>query len=663
MSRRQSGFLLLVIVAVAAGLRLWQIDSIPPGFHYDEALEGLEAWRILDDPGYRPAFLIGDFGIPPLNAYANALMFALFRFLGGEAGPTAMRVMAAIFGVLGVLAVYALAAEMRQRDERLPPSFPFLAAGALAVMRWHIHFSRMGIEPILVPLIWAAALALLLRAWRRGSRLTFVGAGVMLAAAMYAYYGAWVIPLLAALAAVHLAVAERERLRERLPGLLLAAGVAFVLILPLIGFFRQHPDLFLLRPSQVAAGDSAVQIDLIANLRANLGMFWPFGATGDLDPRRNLPGAPALNVWLALPFFTGLIIALRRARRPAHGLLLAGGVGLLAPGVVSEYAPHFHRILGAAAPAALFVGLGLAAAASWLGKRLAGTQRLPWAWIGAVILLLGGVVSAQNYFGRWARLPDLYYAFDVGLWEMGRWIALQPVETPIYLSPRSHTHPTLVFAWQAAHRPAPVSFDGRHIFPLNASETTGAELYAVIEHEDFRTPLLLPSIFPNAAGTRAWYDAGGGLYGRIYSRAAGTRPQRQPQHRLDILLGDGIRLLGYDTNPPAVQTGGILYLQLYWGVEAAPEDDWTVFTHVLGGESEEGDIIWAGHDSRPGAGSLPTYRWQPGWLILDEYQIPLPVDMPAGDEYTLEIGLYQPGGERLPAEGPGLRIGGVAIEP
>ena len=61
----------MAVLAVAAGLRLWQIDTIPPGFHFDEAFEGLEAWRIWTDPSYRPVFLAGNFGVAPANAYAN----------------------------------------------------------------------------------------------------------------------------------------------------------------------------------------------------------------------------------------------------------------------------------------------------------------------------------------------------------------------------------------------------------------------------------------------------------------------------------------------------------------------------------------------------------------------------------------------------------------
>ena len=107
---------LFTILAGAAALRLWRIDVTPPGFHFDESFEGLEAWRILTDPGYRPVFLTGNFGVPPLNSYANALTFSLFERFGGEAGPTAMRVTAAFFGVLGVAAIYALACELVRLD-------------------------------------------------------------------------------------------------------------------------------------------------------------------------------------------------------------------------------------------------------------------------------------------------------------------------------------------------------------------------------------------------------------------------------------------------------------------------------------------------------------------------------------------------------------------
>ena len=54
-------------------------------------------------------------------------------------------------------------------------------------------------------------------------------------------------------------------------------------------------------------------------------------------------------------------------------------------------------------------------------------------------------------------------------------------------------------------------------------------------------------------------------------------------------------------------------------------------------------------------------RWQAGLRILDEYQIPLPADLPAG-EYGLRIGMYNAAGEHLPADGAAIHLGMVKVE-
>ena len=351
MSRRVQFFGLLLILIVAAALRLWQINRIPPGFHYDEAFEGLEAWRILTDPTYRPVFLTGNFGVPPLNAYANALMFAVFGWFGGEAGPTAMRVTAACFGILGVLFVYAAAVEVRKLTVprvRLSAAFPLFAAASLAVMRWHIHFSRIGIEPVIVPVIWGGAIWLLLRGWRTGRWPDFALCGIMLAAGIYAYQQAWITPLLMVLIASHLLISLRSShhqtvtnlsipdrpashsfirdfITRRWLGLVIATVAAALLVAPLAWFFWQNPDLLLKRPAQLyVAGHPrhAAPTTVWHNLWVMAKMFGPFGTPGDPDPRRNIPGAPALNFWLAIPFYLGLIMAAWRIRRPAYSLAI-----------------------------------------------------------------------------------------------------------------------------------------------------------------------------------------------------------------------------------------------------------------------------------------------------------------------------------------------------
>lgn len=667
---------ILLIIVVAAGLRLWRIDAIPPGFHFDESFEGLEAWRILTDPTYRPIFLTGNFGVPPLNAYANAFTFGIFEALGGEAGPTAMRTTAAVFGILGVLTVFLLATELRRLDmwpvSSLSATFPLLAAGMLAVMRWHIHFSRMGIEPIIVPLIWTASTWMLLRGWRTGSKLSFIACGVVLAAGMYTYQAAWFVPLLMVPVAGILILDRRSKIKDRgatsprnaakldlrssIFDLLLAAATATLLILPLLWFFVQNLDLLLLRPTQLAiVGETGSPADksIWQSIWATGKMFGPFGRPGDLDPRRNLPGEPALNLWLAIPFYLGLGLALWRIRRPAYSIPLIGLIGMLLPGIFSEYAPHFHRVLGAAAPVAILGGFGLDGIWSWSKLR-----RLHLQWIAVLLLVLGGLTSAQTYFTRWATLPDLYYAFDNGFWEMSQWIAEQPDDTTIFMTPRGDDHPTLAFAWRRPDDVPPHSFDGRHSFPLTTDTNENDQHYLVVEHEDFRTRMLLPELFPDAIVTREFTDSEGNVYARVYTRPAQSTPQRPPQVTVDRPVGDGIRLVGYDLLPDSPHPGETIYLQLHWITDAQPAGDWTVYTHVV--NTEDGSVL-AGRDSKPGNGSLMTTDWQAGWRVLDEYQIQLPEELPAGD-YGLRIGLYRDDGSTMPTDGAGVDLGTFSVE-
>lgn len=669
---------LLAVLVIASSLRFWRLGTLPPGFYYGEAYEGLQGWRIFTDPTYRPLFLTGNGGVPPLFAYANAVMFGLFQRVGAEAGPVTVRVTAACFGMLGILALYGLAAELHRLDTKkasLSLAFPLFAAASLTVMRWHIHFSRIGIEPILVPLLWAGATWCFLRGWRTGQFVSFVGSGTLLAAAMYAYQSAWMIPLLMIPLVLLLLVqkiAQQGRhwslpnlrllmfdLRSRQTiGLLLTVSVAFLFVMPLIGYAWQQPSIVFLRSTQVTLGgtrSTKADTTIWHNVWATAKMFGPFGGPGDQNVRRNIPGTPVLNWWQAIPFYLGVGLAVWRVRCPGYAVPLIGLVGLLLPGVFTTEAPHFHRILGASAPTALFCAIGLDAL--WQRRPQGLTQVR---WIGLLLLVLGGMTATQEYFVRWASLPTLYDKFDGELWDIGKQIIAQPHNAPIYLTPHAMDHPALNFALQTTHHENLTIFDGRHIFPLTAQISSKPELYVVFEDEDFRTRLLLPEVFPTAIVQQAPSGREGQEHARYYLRPANVIPQRPPQHALATTLGDGIALLGYDVQPAKLQAGKILYLQLHWLVQATPRNDWTVFTHLLIKDAQAQKRLVTGYDNRPGAGSLPTTRWQPGWRILDEYQMPLPPNLAAGD-YALEIGLYQANGERLPSTATGIALGKITI--
>jgi hypothetical protein len=49
--------------------------------------------------------------------------------------------------------------------------------------------------------------------------------------------------------------------------------------------------------------------------------------------------------------------------------------------------------------------------------------------------------------------------------------------------------------------------------------------------------------------------------------------------------------------------------------------------------------VWAGHDARPGDGSLPVALWPQGEVVVDRHLLTVDPAAPEGT-YRLEVGMY-----------------------
>jgi hypothetical protein len=118
---------------------------------------------------------------------------------------------------------------------------------------------------------------------------------------------------------------------------------------------------------------------------------------------------------------------------------------------------------------------------------------------------------------------------------------------------------------------------------------------------------------------------------------ARPRCYRPPEmdYFLDVVLGDDVRLLGYDLATTSIEPGGALELTLYWQALRQIEHFYAVFNHLVG---PDGTVI-AQADSWPQGGAYPTLYWLPNEVVEDSYTILVPPDTPPG-EYTLRVGMY-----------------------
>lgn len=153
--------LLLAIVTFAAWVRLTGIESYPFGGFRDEGENGNVAIQIMkgetvDGTGQRfPVYIEHNTQNAAGYFYPVAASFKLFGI-----SITSVRYTSVFYGVLSVLAFWALARHF------FGPSLALYLAAALAAMRWHINFSRIGFLGIMTVFLSLPMLALLIKGLR-----------------------------------------------------------------------------------------------------------------------------------------------------------------------------------------------------------------------------------------------------------------------------------------------------------------------------------------------------------------------------------------------------------------------------------------------------------------------------------------------------------------
>jgi hypothetical protein len=374
---------------------------------------------------------------------------------------------------------------------------------------------------------------------------------------------------------------------------------------------------------------------------------------GDQIWRHNIAGRPGLDPLQAVLVVLGATVGLVRRRRAATlTLLVWAAVGLL-PAVLTEYPPQHGRSVMATPALALLAGAGVDALGHW-------RRGQPWARLaGAVAVAVSGGVGAQAYFGRWANDPNLYWAFDVGLYELGRALRAAPAAAALYETPVYREYPTFEFALGAEAYGRFRAFNGRACLVL-PEETSGDTYYGVIVAEDVDTLGALRAAYP---GGRTVETVGRGTdpYAVVFAIGAGQRPAVSPETARPASFGGLIDLLGYALGP-APASGGTLTLTLYWRMAQHSAAELHVFVHVLGPPRADGSPLYAQRDAGPCDNAYPSWQWAPGEVLVDRMTVEVPADVPAGD-YQLGVGWYDSGTlARLQASGPtGEALGDTVV--
>ena len=392
---------LATVLLLASWLRLAKLDEMPAGFYCDEAGNAYNAASILrsgrDETGTRFPLYVWSFDTSyknPVFIYAATIPTAIFG-----ATPFAARFTSAAFGIAAVIGIFFLGRAIGGASVGL------FAALFLAVVPWHLHFSRIAFELIALPTFFIAGTTALVL-FTQGRR-TLPWAACAFAVSLYTYVPAKMLtPIFLAFFALIFHRQLWQRRRETLTAALLFTLLAVPLAHFDIANLGRAGSYF--RDTSYLYDDTSIT-DKALQAAQNYSHFYSpafLFQNGDRIIRHAVRDHGELYPAMAPLMLLGLI-AICRARSPGWVLILVWLViyPLAAIFIRREIPSATRAILGA--PAFCLIA---AAGADWIW-RWAGTlarPRLRTPVIQALLLLAGLIILGAQVARYWSMYSDDY---------------------------------------------------------------------------------------------------------------------------------------------------------------------------------------------------------------------------------------------------------------
>lgn len=391
--------LVVIIALLGLGLRLWHLDTLPFGDWYDEAVAGLAAQHILNDPNYRPVFFV-EGQIPALFLYPIAAAFKVF----GQ-NPFAVRFTVAVMGTLAIPSMFLLARRLFGS-----PRIALVAAFFVAVASWHITLSRFPTNSAMYTVTFdLLTIYFVVRGIQDRRPRDFVFAGLIYGFDNQGYFPARLLIAALGVLALWVFVRRAELRRPVLLGTLLFAVGLGVALGPLVQFAVRYPDDFNKRLGVASIMPEIQKAGNLNPLKSNIEKhLLMFNVQGDPNGRHNLPGRPMLDGFMAPLFVLGLGLAILGILRPTGALLLSWWGVMLLGGILSLAfeAPQSLRSSGAISPTLLLAAIPLGA----LWDRWV---RSPWGTYGNANLAATAPREAIGpralFLGAWPALPARWH--------------------------------------------------------------------------------------------------------------------------------------------------------------------------------------------------------------------------------------------------------------
>lgn len=629
--------LFIVILLVAALLRLYRLDEIPPGVTHDEADTGYFVEVVYRTGRLSQVETPYGYAYKPFTQVSAVPFMALFG-----ANDLALRFHAVFWGLVLLIFTFLWA------RRALGVAAGLGSAAMVAVTFWTVFDSRFALNSPPCPALFTGAVYFLWLVMDDGGEKrrwwAWVPFTLMLAGSFYAYEAAGAAAMAFVPFFVYLFFADRASFRRHgawFAGALIAAGL---LVAPHV----LDPSSWGRTNTLSGPIREATQGNLRPLLDNVISTLGTFSFSGDSFVTYNLPHRPIFDPVVSLFFYGGVGLCLWRWKRPAYAFLLMwAAFGILPSLLLGEWTSTLHS-KAAETPILALPGL----CAVELGRFVAGRFGRCWARVFAVVCVIWLVVVAAftgyDYFVRWGQSPDARAAYFHNLvatadylddGDYGGDVALSSPFPDVPLDPfiadmRLHRDDVRVRWFDA--RQAVVFPDAAHgLFvlppntPLNPYFADRLDLRLVerveLHPEDVDPTFDVFEWDPRTAFADMLPE--GSLVADFGPSAGSGR--------------GGVELLAYDLLNPEAAPGDTVTLVTFWRIDdpgalepVAPQHYGraaAIFVHLL---DAEGHI--AGQDDRLDA---PAWNWRAGDAFVQIHQIRLDDGVVPGS-YDLAVGIY-----------------------
>jgi len=437
--------LIILLILTAAWFRLYRLagpEQTPPGLFSDEAMNGLDVLESIET-GHMKIFYERNVGREGLFINIQGLFVrALDTY-----DPWVLRFPSAIFGILTVLLFYFLLLELFYKTPRRH-LIAFYSAFLMAILPWHITFSRIGFRAILAPLLLILTVTLLFKALRKIKEnkkylSLFFAAGLIYGLGFHTYIAYRITPLI--IISIFWAYTYFYKIpwKNLTKQIIAFSSGAILTILPIALYFVNNPEYFFKRIGEVTIfQDPNWAWLMIKNFCLQISMIF---FSGDKVPRFNYGQMPELTPLMTIFTIIALIYFFNKKTLKTAKLINETEIKLafilsfiwvfiaMLPAVLSDQdMPHSLRSILTIPPILIITGVGLYIALEYL-KNITKNSKPKIITVTIIIFFGLTIFSYNQYFILYAHSPFTASTFNNDCLNIVDKIKMQPINTKKYI--------------------------------------------------------------------------------------------------------------------------------------------------------------------------------------------------------------------------------------